>query len=84
MVLGVTIPDHIALRKAKIVCSFGLSECNRVKHIRVLKIMSIQVKKKTDLSAKHKLICSDSKKMLGLTFSYRSPKPTILLPFACI
>ena len=25
--------NHIALRKAKIVCSFGLSECNRVKQL---------------------------------------------------
>ena len=26
--------NHIALRKAKIVCNFGLSECNRVKHLK--------------------------------------------------
>ena len=32
-VCGVTFLNPIALRKAKIVCSFGLSECNRGKHV---------------------------------------------------
>ena len=32
-VCGITFLNPIALRKAKIVCSFGLSECSRVKLI---------------------------------------------------
>ena len=31
-ILGSPILNPFALRKAKIVCNFGLSECNRVKH----------------------------------------------------
>ena len=31
--------NHVALEKAKIVCNFGLSECNRVKHCFVSVIM---------------------------------------------
>ena len=29
----ISILNHIALRKAKIVCNFGLPECNRVRHM---------------------------------------------------
>ena len=31
------VSSHIALRKAKIVCKFGLSECNRIKVVAKLK-----------------------------------------------
>ena len=31
---GVCCFNPVALRKAKIVCSFGLSECNRVKEVK--------------------------------------------------
>ena len=36
--LGVPILNPIALRKAEIVCNFGLSEYNRVKHIRIAEL----------------------------------------------
>ena len=37
---SVAVIDPIALRKAKIVCNFGLSECNRVKVCgRLIKIL---------------------------------------------
>ena len=35
MILGVSLHNPIAFRKVKIVHNFGLSECNRVKHLRV-------------------------------------------------
>ena len=44
--LGRVVFNPIALRKAKIVCNFGLSECNRVKLPPMLHLILQRIKKK--------------------------------------
>ena len=38
--VGFSVFNPITLKKAKIVCNFGLSECNRVKDIRIHLLVS--------------------------------------------